>query len=133
MIPSGVAPQPILREAAIPGMASKIYSCLYWSPSLFIPVSCLQQRWKPIHTSGPVGARAWKVCKPPWSNCGVACGIGGCSSAILVAARVQAGIPSSAWVLRCPTPWVAGSFCLGQQLRSGAACLGERRGAAAGI
>ena len=40
MVPGGVAPRPILREAAIPGVASKVNPCLYQSPFLFIPVTC---------------------------------------------------------------------------------------------
>ena len=45
MVPGGVAPQPILREAAIPRMASNVDPCLYQSPFLFIPVTCF------VHTS----------------------------------------------------------------------------------
>ena len=58
---------------------------------------------------------------------------------VCVAARVLDGVlPLSGWSPLCPTLWVAGFFCPKRLLQarrrqSAAACLGERRGAAAGI
>ena len=57
---------------------------------------------------------------------------------VCVAARVLAGVLLLfGWGPRYPTPWVAVISCLKRLLQEGrrlplAACLGERRGAAAG-
>ena len=135
MIPGGVAPQPSLKEAAIPGMASQIFfvysrspsSCLY-QVTAFLFISMVD----PIHTSGLVEASASMVYRPLSSGCGGVSVIGAWPNAVLVA-----GGSLAVWSPQCPTPWVAWIDGRGRQLLEGqrlsaAACLGERRGAATG-
>ena len=78
----------------------------------------------PNHTSGLVEASAWMAGRPPLSDCGGVCGTG--AGVVLVTANLES-----------PTPWVAWIDGQGRQLLAGqrvssAACLGGRRGAAAG-
>ena len=68
IIPGGVAPQPLLKEAAMPGMASKIFLfttghrlLVYIRSPSFLFIALVG----PIHTSGLVEASAWTVCRPP--------------------------------------------------------------------
>ena len=117
------------RDAAIPGVASDVSSCLYLS------LSWLYQT-KLNHTSGlVVGSASWAY-RLQWSGSGVACGKG--LSVVCMAARFRVGVLLLAgWGLRYPTPWVDGIYCPKRLLQEGwrlplAACPGERRGAAAG-